>query len=104
MDMTGEQRIPAPRDEVWAALNDADVLRACIPGCQELIKRSDTEMTALTILKVGPISAKFTGAVTLSDIDPPNGYRITGEGRKAAPVMRAAAPSCACARTAMRRS
>ncbi|HEX4546952.1 carbon monoxide dehydrogenase subunit G [Pseudomonas sp.] len=81
MDMTGEQRIPAPRDEVWAALNDADVLRACIPGCQELIKRSDTEMTALTILKVGPISAKFTGAVTLSDIDPPNGYRITGEGQ-----------------------
>ena len=81
MDMTGEQRIPAPRDEVWAALNDADVLHACIPGCQELIKRSDTEMTALTILKVGPISAKFTGAVTLSDIDPPNGYRITGEGQ-----------------------
>jgi hypothetical protein len=81
MDMTGEQRIPAPRDEVWAALNDPDVLRASIPGCQELVKQSDTQMTAVATLKVGPISAKFTGTVTLSDIDPPNGYRITGEGQ-----------------------
>lgn len=81
MDMSGEQRIEAPRDVVWAALNDPDILRKCIPGCQELDKHSDTEMTAVAVIKVGPVSAKFQGAVTLSDLDPPNGYRITGEGQ-----------------------
>lgn len=81
MDMTGEQRIPASRDVVWKALNDPDILQACIPGCQELIKASDTEMTAIAVIKVGPVSARFQGAVTLSDLDPPNGYRITGEGQ-----------------------
>ncbi len=81
MDMTGEQRIPASRDVVWKALNDPDILRACIPGCQELIKASDTEMTAIAVIKVGPVSARFQGAVRLSDLDPPNGYRITGEGQ-----------------------
>ncbi len=81
MDMMGEQRIPADRDTVWKALNDADILRACIPGCQELIKESDTEMTAIAVIKVGPISARFQGRVTLSDLDPPNGYRISGEGQ-----------------------
>ena len=80
MDMMGEQRIPADRDTVWKALNDADILRACIPGCQELIKESDTEMTAIAVIKVGPISARFQGRVTLSDLDPPNSYRISGEG------------------------
>lgn len=81
MDMMGEQRIPADRDTVWKALNDADILRACIPGCQELVKESDTDMTAIAVIKVGPISARFQGKVTLSDLDPPNGYRITGEGQ-----------------------
>lgn len=81
MDMTGQQRIPASRDTVWKALNDVEVLKACIPGCQELIKISDTEMTAMAVIKVGPVTAKFQGAVTLSEIDPPNGYRITGEGQ-----------------------
>ena len=81
MDMTGEQRIPADRETVWKALNDADILRACIPGCQELVKESDTEMTAIAVIKVGPISARFQGHVTLSDLDPPNGYRISGEGQ-----------------------
>jgi len=81
MDMIGEQRIPASRDVVWKALNDPDILQACIPGCQELIKASDTEMTAIAVIKVGPVSARFQGAVTLSDLDPPNGYRITGEGQ-----------------------
>jgi carbon monoxide dehydrogenase subunit G len=80
MDMTGEQRIAARREIVWLALNDPDILRACIPGCQELVKTSDTEMTAVAVIKVGPISARFQGAVTLSELDPPNGYRITGEG------------------------
>ncbi|KHK90324.1 SRPBCC family protein [Novosphingobium malaysiense] len=81
MEMTGEQRIPAPRQQVWEALNDPEVLRRCIPGCQELVKESDTEMTAIALVKVGPISARFQGRVTLSDMDPPNGYRITGEGQ-----------------------
>ena len=81
MDMTGEQRIPADRETVWKALNDADILRACIPGCQQLVKESETEMTAIAVIKVGPISARFQGKVTLSELDPPNGYRITGEGQ-----------------------
>lgn len=81
MEMNGEQRIPASRHVVWAALNDPIVLKACIPGCQELTKSSDTNMTAVAVIKVGPVSAKFQGAVTLSDIDPPSGYRITGEGQ-----------------------
>lgn len=81
MDMTGEQRIPADRATVWEALNDAEILKACIPGCQELTKHSETEMTAVAVVKVGPIAARFQGQVTLSEMDPPNGYRITGEGQ-----------------------
>ncbi|AWK89201.1 SRPBCC family protein [Azospirillum thermophilum] len=80
MDMSGSQRIEAPRDRVWAALNDPEVLRQCIPGCEEVIRQSDTELTARVVAKVGPVSAKFSGKVTLSDLDPPNGYTITGEG------------------------
>ncbi|MDQ2103980.1 SRPBCC family protein [Azospirillum isscasi] len=80
MDMSGSQRIAAPRDTVWAALNDPDILRRCIPGCEEVQKVSDTELTAKVVAKVGPVSAKFSGKVTLSDLDPPNGYTITGEG------------------------
>lgn len=80
MDMTGTHRIEAPRERVWAALNDPEVLRQCIPGCEEVQKLSDTEFTAKVHAKVGPVSARFTGKVTLSDLDPPKGYRITGEG------------------------
>lgn len=80
MDMTGEYRVPAPRETVWRALNDVDVLRQSIPGCDEIEKTSDTSFTAKVTAKVGPVKAKFSGAVTLSDIDPPNGYTITGEG------------------------
>jgi hypothetical protein len=80
MDMTGEYRLAAPRSKVWAALNDVEVLKQSIPGCEEVIKTSDTEMTAKVTAKVGPVSAKFAGKVTLSEIDPPNGYRISGEG------------------------
>ena len=79
--MTGERRIPAPRQRVWAALNDPEVLRQCIPGCQTLEKTSDTDMTATAAVKIGPISAKFGGKVQLSDLDPPNSYRISGEGQ-----------------------
>ncbi len=81
MDMTGEYRITAPRQKVWDALNDPEILKQCIAGCQELEKTSDTEFSARVHTRVGPVSAKFTGKVELSDIDPPNGYRISGEGQ-----------------------
>ena len=81
MEIKGEYRIAASRDKVFAALNDAAVLQACIPGCESLEKLSDTEMTAKVRLRIGPVSAAFGGKVTLSDIDPPNGYKISGEGQ-----------------------
>jgi uncharacterized protein len=81
MDMTGERRIPAPRQTVWDALNDPAVLRASIPGCENLEKLSDTAMKSTVAVKIGPISARFNGTVTLADIDPPNGYTISGEGQ-----------------------
>lgn len=81
MDMTGERRITAPRTVVWEALNDPEVLKASIPGCETLEKSGETELKATASVKVGPISAKFSGKVQLSDIDPPNGYRISGEGQ-----------------------
>lgn len=80
MDMNDSQRIEAPRDVVWAALNDTEVLKACIPGCEGIEKTSETEMEAKVTLKIGPVKASFTGKVTLSNIDPPNGYTISGEG------------------------
>lgn len=80
MDMTGERLIPAPRQAVWEALNDVDVLKASIPGCQEITRHSDTELSAKVALRIGPVSANFTGKVQLSDLDPPNGYTIGGEG------------------------
>ena len=80
MDMTGTQHIEAPRDVVWTALNDVEVLRQSIPGCESVEKILDTEMNAKVVLKVGPVKATFTGKVKLSDLDPPNGYTITGEG------------------------
>lgn len=80
MQMNDSQRIPASREEVWAALNNPDVLKQCIPGCQSLEMTSPTEMTATIVIKVGPVKATFGGKVTLSDLDPPSGYRITGEG------------------------
>jgi carbon monoxide dehydrogenase subunit G len=81
MEMSGEYRIPAPRETVWRALNDPAVLKDSIPGCQSLDKLSDTEMTAKVQAKVGPVKATFTGNVTLSNIDPPKGYTISGEGK-----------------------
>jgi len=80
MDMTGEYQVQAPRQKVWEALNDPDILKQCIPGCEEIVKLSDTEMTAKVRARVGPVSAHFGGKVTLSELDPPNGYRISGEG------------------------
>ena len=81
MDMKGEYRIPAPRAAVWAALNDVDVLKAAIPGCDSINRLSDTEIEATVTAKIGPVKASFKGLVTLSAIDPPNGYTIRGEGK-----------------------
>jgi uncharacterized protein len=81
MEMTGQYRIPAPRQQVWDALNDPAVLKACIAGCQQLEKISDTEFKAIVTTQVGPISATFRGAVNLSELDAPNGYTLTGQGQ-----------------------
>lgn len=81
MDMTGQYRIAAPREVVWAALNDPDVLRRCIPGCRQLDRKSDNEFTAKVTLKIGPMNANFTGAVTLQDLNPPESYTIAGQGQ-----------------------
>ena len=81
MDMTGERRIAATRERVWEALNDPEILRASIPGCETLVREPDGGLRATASVKIGPISAKFTGKVELLDLDPPNGYRIAGEGQ-----------------------
>lgn len=81
MEMSGQQRIEASRQAVWEALNDPEILKQCIPGCQELTKESDTAFSAKVKAKVGPVSANFTGLVTLSDIMPPESYTISGEGK-----------------------
>lgn len=80
MDITGQYRIEAPREVVWAALNDPEVLQRCIPGCQSLEQKSPTELAAKVGLKIGPISATFTGEVTLENLNPPAGYTIAGQG------------------------
>jgi uncharacterized protein len=81
MTMTGEVMLPADRATVWAALNDPEILKRSIPGCQELAKTSDTEFTATAKVAVGPVKATFKGKVNLTDIEAPNGYRISGEGQ-----------------------
>ncbi|MGH6670510.1 MAG: SRPBCC family protein [Xanthobacteraceae bacterium] len=80
MTMTGEYQLPAPQQTVWEKLNDPAVLKACIPGCESLEKTSDTGFAATATIKIGPVKAKFKGSVTLSDLDPPNGYKISGQG------------------------
>ena len=81
MNLSDEVIIPIPRQKVWEGLNDPEVLKQCIPGCEEIIKHSDTEMEARVTIKMGPVKATFKGAVTLSELDPPNSYRISGEGK-----------------------
>jgi carbon monoxide dehydrogenase subunit G len=81
MNMKGEVALPANRQKVWQALNDPDILKACIPGCQSMEKTSDTSYSAVAKVKVGPVGATFKGNVELRDLDPPNGYRIQGTGQ-----------------------
>jgi carbon monoxide dehydrogenase subunit G len=80
MKLSGEQTIPAPRQRVWEGLNDPDVLRQCIKGCEFITKTSDTEYTARVVAKVGPVKAGFNGQVTLSNLNPPESYTISGKG------------------------
>jgi uncharacterized protein len=80
MTMSGEYQLAVPRETVWEKLNDAETLKACIPGCETLDKLSDTEFQAVAVTKIGPVKARFKGKVTLSDLDPPNGYKISGQG------------------------
>jgi uncharacterized protein len=77
----GEERIEAPVGKVWEALNDPDTLKASIPGCERLEKKSDTELEAVVTLKIGPIKARFNGEVRLENLDPPHSYTIVGEGK-----------------------
>jgi uncharacterized protein len=80
MTMNGQVQLPASRDTVWAKLNDADVLKSCIPGSEQFERLSDSEFQAVAMVKVGPVKARWKGKVRLSDLDPPNSYRISGEG------------------------
>ena len=80
MTMSGEQQLTASRDKVWAALNDPAVLKACIPGCETLDVTGENEFVAVATNKIGPVKARFKGKVRLTDLDPPNSYKISGEG------------------------
>jgi carbon monoxide dehydrogenase subunit G len=80
MTMTGEIPLEAKREVVWAKLNDPAVLKACIPGCEELNVIGENQFEAVAVNKIGPVKAKFKGKVQLTDIDPPNGYKISGQG------------------------
>lgn len=80
MELHDEITISASRDKVYAALNDPEILKQCIPGCEELIKNSDTELEAKVVLKIGPVKAKFSGNVTLDPGNAPNGFSLKGEG------------------------
>ena len=81
MDITGEFTIPAPRERVWEALNDPETLRRCLPGCQSLERTSDTAFEARMLAKIGPVKANFDTAIELSDLRPPEGYTISGQGK-----------------------
>jgi carbon monoxide dehydrogenase subunit G len=81
MDVDGEERIAAPRAVVWSALNDPEILRQCIPGCQSLEKTSPTELVTTVRIKIGPVGATFSGEITLSNINAPESYTISGEGK-----------------------
>ena len=81
MELTGEQLIPAPQAETWAALNDPEVLKSCVPGCESIERVSDTDFTIRMTARIGPVSAKFKGKLTISDLDPPNAYSLSFEGQ-----------------------
>jgi carbon monoxide dehydrogenase subunit G len=81
MEMSGEERIPATQGETWAALNDPEILKACVPGCESIERVAENEYQVLMVARIGPVSAKFKGKLQLSDLDPPNSYAIAFEGQ-----------------------
>jgi carbon monoxide dehydrogenase subunit G len=81
MEMSGEERIPATQDQTWAALNDPEILKACVPGCESIERVADNEYQILMVARIGPVSAKFKGKLALSDLKPPNSYAIAFEGQ-----------------------
>jgi uncharacterized protein len=81
MEMSGEQLIPASQAATWAALNDPEILKACVPGCESIEKTAENEYVVLMTARIGPVSAKFKGKLALSDLDPPNSYSIAFEGQ-----------------------
>ncbi|WP_075501948.1 SRPBCC family protein [Candidatus Pelagibacter communis] len=80
MKLSGSYQIKLSKQKVWEALNDPDILKQAIPGCEEFTKNSETEFTATATNKIGPFNASFTGDIELSDLNPPNSYKITGSG------------------------
>jgi len=84
MAIEGEYRIGAPRDTVWAALNDVEILQQCIPGCESLVRTSETEIDGRIRAQIGPVGASFGTRILLSDLNPPSGYTLSGEGKAAA--------------------
>ena len=81
MEMTGEQQIPVSQEKTWQALNDLEVLKACIPGCESIEPSGENQYDVVLTAKVGPVSARFKGKLTLSDMDPPNSYNLAFEGQ-----------------------
>jgi carbon monoxide dehydrogenase subunit G len=81
MEMSGEERIPASQADTWAALNDPETLKACVPGCESIERVADEEYQVLMVARIGPVSAKFKGRLTLSDLNPPTSYSIAFEGQ-----------------------
>jgi len=81
MEMTGEQLVPASQAQTWTALNDPEILKACVPGCESIEKTGENEYLVLMVARIGPVSAKFKGKLALSDLDPPNAYSIAFEGQ-----------------------
>jgi len=80
MKMSGSHTLPAPREQVWKKLNDPDVLRRCIPGCESLEKHGEDKLAAVVNVKIGPMNTRFNGEVELKDLNPPESYRIEGSG------------------------
>ena len=81
MEMSGEERIPASQADTWAALNDPEMLKACVPGCEAIDRTAENEYQVLMVARIGPVSAKFKGKLSLSDLEPPNSYAIAFEGQ-----------------------
>jgi carbon monoxide dehydrogenase subunit G len=81
MEMSGEQLLPVSQEKTWEALNDLEVLKACIPGCESIVPSGENQFDVALTAKVGPVSAKFKGKLTLADLDPPNSYNLAFEGQ-----------------------